>query len=257
MLAEDEKTQIGVQSLEVGLTVLDTLIEKNEPIMLKELAALLDMHPAKVHRYVVSLIRKGYANQLSDGRYCLGERANSFGMNAIKNMNMVELVQPFLSEIQRHLNCSIHISKWLVDSPVVIQSLESGHVINVLTRVGSRMPLVNSSTGRLHSCYQPERFVHELLKAEWKKKSGMKVFPSNWDQFKECKDSILNNGYSLATGEMMIGINAISIPVFSLGNQLDHVITCIGTEEQLPKENMDAAINYLLEMKLKINTLIA
>ncbi len=33
----------------------------------------------------------------------------------------------------------------------------------------------------------------------------------------------------------MAGINAISIPVFNLTQQLDHVITCIGTEDQLPE----------------------
>jgi len=35
------------------------------------------MHPAKSHRYLVSLIRKGYARKLDDGRYGLGERVDA------------------------------------------------------------------------------------------------------------------------------------------------------------------------------------
>ncbi|HBH33486.1 MAG TPA: IclR family transcriptional regulator, partial [Psychrobacter sp.] len=74
---DSNKLQSGVQSLEVGLTVLDVLIEQNEPMMLKEIAHAVDMHPAKVHRYLVSLIRKNYAKQIEDGRSELGARVNS------------------------------------------------------------------------------------------------------------------------------------------------------------------------------------
>ncbi len=58
--------------------------------MLKELSEVLSMHPAKVHRYVVSLIRKGYAQQLKDGRYRLGERAHAFRWNALKRTDILK-----------------------------------------------------------------------------------------------------------------------------------------------------------------------
>ena len=47
MSVEEEKLQGGVQSLEVGLTVLDALTEHNAPMMLKELSEVLSMHPQK------------------------------------------------------------------------------------------------------------------------------------------------------------------------------------------------------------------
>ena len=46
MNVEEEKIQGGVQSLEVGLTVLDALTEHNAPMMLKQLSEVLAMHPA-------------------------------------------------------------------------------------------------------------------------------------------------------------------------------------------------------------------
>ena len=48
-----EKQSNGVQSLEVGLSVLNVLIEAGEALMLKDVAAAADMHPAKAHRYLV------------------------------------------------------------------------------------------------------------------------------------------------------------------------------------------------------------
>src|SRR5699024_11821654 len=69
------KNQGGVQSLEIGLSVLDVLINHNEPMMLKDIAQAVQMHPAKCHRYLVSLIRKNYARKLSDGRYGLDRKS--------------------------------------------------------------------------------------------------------------------------------------------------------------------------------------
>ena len=39
------KNQGGVQSLEIGLSVLDVLIDYNEPMMLKDVAQAMQMHP--------------------------------------------------------------------------------------------------------------------------------------------------------------------------------------------------------------------
>ncbi len=82
----------------------------------------------------MSLIRKGYAQQLTDGRYSLGERAHAFGVNALKRTDMLELSQRYIQDIQQRLNCSIHVSKWFADGAVVFQSLESNHVFNIITR---------------------------------------------------------------------------------------------------------------------------
>lgn len=80
-----KKKYLGVQSLEVGLSVLNALLEHNQPIILKDLSSKLEMHPAKVHRYLVSLIRMDYAKQLEDGQYALGDQAWRLGLNCIQH----------------------------------------------------------------------------------------------------------------------------------------------------------------------------
>ncbi|HCA5188290.1 TPA: IclR family transcriptional regulator [Acinetobacter baumannii] len=253
MLVDEEKLQGRVQSLEVGLTVLDALIEHSAPLMLKELSEILSMHPAKVHRYVVSLIRKGYAQQLNDGRYALGERTQVIGLKAVSRIDMLEVIQKYIIEIQQTLNCSIHVSKWFSDGPIVMQTLESNHLFNIITRVGSRMPLLNSATGRLFASLLPESVIKPLLLKEWKNNTKLNIYPKDWKEFLELKKKIVDQKYSSIFGEMMVGINAVCIPVFNFNRQLELVITCIGTDDQLPKENLENIVEYLMEVHLKIN----
>lgn len=90
---------------------------------------------------------KGYAKQLDDGRYSLGDRAHYLALNTLKRNDLLQSIQDLIIEIQLHLNCSVHISKWLGDNAGTV--LEFSHPINIITRVGSRMPLLIPATGRL------------------------------------------------------------------------------------------------------------
>ena len=60
----EESPQQGIQSIEVGAQVLRALEAGRGPMALSEVARNCAMHPAKVHRYLVSLVRAGLADAL-------------------------------------------------------------------------------------------------------------------------------------------------------------------------------------------------
>jgi predicted ArsR family transcriptional regulator len=60
----EESPQQGIQSIEVGAQVLRALEAGRGPMTLSEVARNCAMHPAKVHRYLVSLVRAGLADAL-------------------------------------------------------------------------------------------------------------------------------------------------------------------------------------------------
>ena len=59
----EESPQQGIQSIEVGAQVLRALEAGRGPMTLSEVARNCAMHPAKVHRYLVSLVRAALASQ--------------------------------------------------------------------------------------------------------------------------------------------------------------------------------------------------
>ncbi|MBP2280249.1 DNA-binding IclR family transcriptional regulator [Psychrobacter sp. PL19] len=257
------KNQSGVQSLEIGLSILDVLIGHNEPMMLKDIAQAMQMHPAKSHRYLVSLIRKGYASQLSDGRYSLGERVKTLaalGHTGLNQNNILERLTTAANAIKDTLNCGVQIAKWFSEGPIIIQSVEPDSPISIITRIGSRMPLTTSATGQLFASYQPDAVIKPLVIAEWQSKSdSAKPLSSaeasdKWQYFTQLQADIRAQGYATVTGDMLMGINAITIPIllpklthatevtksvilketFAKESLLEYAITVIGTSEQLP-----------------------
>lgn len=243
----EEKTQGGVQSLEVGLTVLDALITHRMPMMLKELAEKLSMHPAKVHRYVVSLVRMNYAKQLDDGRYALGDQAWRLGLSCIQRTDTIQAAQPMIYDLHRNIECGLQISKWTSQGPLIVQWIEPNQPVSVITRVGSIMPLLNSATGRAYAAFMAEDIVRPLLEQEWQQKlaQGQTVYPGNWSEFQEMKQSIIKFGAATVSGDMLVGVNAICVPIFNIHGEIEFCIAALGSESQLPIDFENAKVKAL------------
>ena len=261
------KNQSGVQSLEIGLSLLDVLIDRNEPMMLKDIAEAMQMHPAKSHRYLVSLIRKNYARKLDDGRYGLGDRVNalaSLGHTELNQNNLLARLTQVANEIKDTLNCGVQIAKWFSEGPIIIQSVEPDSPISIITRIGSRMPLTTSATGQLFASYQPDAVIQPLVTAEWQTDNEA-IITEKWQNFSHLQAKIRTQGYATVTGDMLMGINAITIPVIlpQLASSaakpstssdetvnealpLEYAITIIGTTEQLPMSEQHNVVEQIL-----------
>ncbi len=280
--AATNKSQGGVQSLEIGLSILDVLIAQNEPMMLKDIAQVMDMHPAKMHRYLVSLIRKDYALQLSDGRYGLGSRIkdlgalSALGHAGVNQNNILERLMAAANAIKDSLNCGVQIAKWFSEGPIIIGSVEPDSPISIVTRIGSRMPLTTSATGQLFASYQANTVIKPLVLAEWQNKAddinniGADDIAIKWQAFTALQTRILSQAYATVTGDMVMGINAIAIPILvpvkspihkpKLPSELDNIelmsvstdsfleyaITVIGTSEQLPMDQQHEVFNKIM-----------
>lgn len=232
----EEKTQGGVQSLEVGLSVLDALISHRAPMMLKELAECLSMHPAKVHRYVVSLVRMQYAKQLEDGRYSLGDQAWRLGLNCIQRTDSIQMAQALIHNLHRQIDCGLQISKWTAQGPLIVQWIEPNQPVSVITRVGSIMPLLNSATGRAYAAFMAEDIIRPLLEQEWQQKQqqGQQVYPANWVEFLVLKEKIVQSGMATVSGDMLVGVNAICVPILNARQEVEFCIAALGGEAHLP-----------------------
>ena len=98
--AQSRPSKRGIQSIEVGGRLLQVLVERGTPMMLRDLAAAGGMPAAKAHRYLVSFIRMGLAEQdTQTGRYDLGEFALRLGLVGLARMDPVRLGAPVLVDL--------------------------------------------------------------------------------------------------------------------------------------------------------------
>jgi DNA-binding IclR family transcriptional regulator len=74
----------GVQSVEIGGRLLALLVERQQPMMLRDLAQAADLTPGQAHAYMTSLRKLDIVEQDEAGRYRLGPFALHLGLTRLR-----------------------------------------------------------------------------------------------------------------------------------------------------------------------------
>ncbi len=228
-------TPAGVQSFETGLKILEILLQSNQPMMLKEISEAAQMHPAKVHRYLVSLIRAQFAIQNQNGHYVLSSHALGMILHAIRDYDQVQSGLPHVLSLYQELKECVQISRWSALGPLITHFFEPISPISLSAKVGAIMPMVNSATGRVFASFLPENIVRPMMEQEWEtaKNNNAALKPSSWDEFAPIKEKILKDKMCIVKGDFVSGINALSAPVLDTQGNIIYVITCLGLAEKI------------------------
>lgn len=112
----------GVQSLEVGMSILRAMATGRRSMMLKEIAEAAGMPPSKAHRYLVSLIRSGLVEQdRLTSRYDLGPFALNLGLVALDRIDRIRLGLLAITDLRDETNETVALTVWSDAGPVVVR----------------------------------------------------------------------------------------------------------------------------------------
>lgn len=233
-LVEPESPSAGVQSFETGLQLLSLLAELDDgsaPPMLKSIAAAAQMSSAKVHRYMVSLIRTGHAERdPRTGRYRLGPAARQLGITALRHMNVVRQGAQRLPQWAGELRQSMALAIWTVNGPVVVATEDLRQPVTVGTRVGETLPLLRSATGRVFAAWMPTHATQDLIRRELAlaARAIEGDEPSNKRELEDLLTRIRAAGLAWTEGGLNPTVSALAAPVFDFRGGLVAALACLG-----------------------------
>jgi DNA-binding IclR family transcriptional regulator len=238
--------QIGVQSVEVAGNLLKTLAKLDGPQTLSALAAAAGLVPAKAHRYLVSLIREGFVEQsAADGRYDFGGAARLIGRVAMNRLDIVRIGTPLLSKLRDDLRETVFMGVWTPQGPMVIEWFDIVRPISVVIRPGSILPLHTSAFGLICASYLPSATLECAVQS---------VTPQpNLQSRKLAKaklaalvEDIRRKGFSLVSGDLIAGLDAIAVPVLDHQHDLVACLAAVGSTGSL---DVSPSGNIVRELK--------
>ena len=158
----------GIQSIEVGGSLLSALVREGKPMMLKDLAREAGMPAAKAHPYLVSFGKLGLVEQDAlTGRYGLGPFALQMGLTALHGLDPIKAALPEAARLADDIDLNVAIAVWGNHGPTVVHIAECSRQIHINMRPGTVMtPLLLSATGRVFAAFLPQRIVAPVLAAE-------------------------------------------------------------------------------------------
>ncbi|MEA2665427.1 MAG: hypothetical protein QOI11_2371, partial [Candidatus Eremiobacteraeota bacterium] len=113
VVPSNPRRRSGVQSVEVGASLLRALADADGPQSLGSLARAAGMSSAKAHRYLVSYVQAGLAIQSErSGAYDLGPLAVRVGLAALERFDVVRLAGERLGALRDEIDQTVMISVW-------------------------------------------------------------------------------------------------------------------------------------------------
>ncbi|GAB4398580.1 MAG: IclR family transcriptional regulator [Rhodoferax sp.] len=236
----------GVQSLEIGMTILRAISEGHRAMMLKDIAAAVGMPASKVHRYMVSLVRAGMVEQdpLSS-RYDLGPFALNLGLVAVDRLDRIKLGLAAIAELRDQINQTTALSVWSDHGPVIIRTMRPYRPITVNVVTGSALQLLTSASGRVFSAWLPRTTTDALIARE----RATLALPEAL-QTMEGIDAMLAqvraDGYSVVSDYHLVpGVAAAGAPVFNARHSITLSVLAIGVKSQIDLSPQGPVISAL------------
>jgi DNA-binding IclR family transcriptional regulator len=220
-----ERTQGGIKSIDVAARVLFALEQGRGPLTLSEVAKMSDLHPAKAHRYLASLLRTGLASQDAvTGSYDLGPATRHLGVEALRRLDPVRIASARAAELRDASGHTVNVSVWSDYGPTMVAWITGTHLLPMVIRVGSTLPMLDSAVGYCFLAHLPEAATAKALRAQQKNKET-RTLPES--EVEELRREVRENGYGRTRNQMILGLSALGAPVFGADGEIELVIGMI------------------------------
>ncbi|CAM8654965.1 IclR Transcriptional regulator [Paracoccaceae bacterium] len=213
----EDKQQGSVQSVEVAGEVLRALMAADGPMRLSDLAQASGMHPAKAHRYLVSLTRIGLASQdTATGLYDLGPMALQMALKGFIRFDILRQSVDCIEQLGREIGETVALVIWGEAGPKFIRMAEARHGQASTVPITHICPLTWSATGLLFSAYEASTRTAALIhrEIEQNKLLNRTNAPVSMAELDGMVATIRSNGVSTIENGGNSGNAAVSAPVF-------------------------------------------
>jgi len=251
-----ERAGRGVQSIEVGGRLLAVMAGAGQPMMLRDIAAGAAVTATQAHAYLVSFRKLGMVEQDgATGRYQLGPFALQLGLARMRAFNPLRFTGEAAARLSAELGLMVTVTVWGSFGPTIVQVHEAADQVHVNLRAGAVYSLTGTATGRVFGAFLPTtalapRLDDELAEGSRRQRIGAIATRERFDLEAAL---VRQQGYAVAEGSPIPGINGLAAPVFDHTGQLQVVITVIGPNGVVSTAAASAQIAALLEFAERLS----
>jgi IclR family pca regulon transcriptional regulator len=209
--ADDINERDYVNSLARGLDVIRAFTRARPRMTLSEIARTTGMTRATVRRFLLTLVREGYAEK-DEKLFALKPKILELGYSALSSMGILDVAQPIMNELARTLQESVFCAVLTGEDVTYIARATSDRLVHVSIAVGGRAPAHAVSTGRVLLGAEPPEALASYLERVTLQAHTCRTVTSK-PQLKAAIEAARVDGYSIVDQELEIGLGSISVPI--------------------------------------------
>jgi IclR family pca regulon transcriptional regulator len=205
-----------VGSFAKGLSVIRAFRRDRPNMTLSEVARHADVNRAAARRFLITLVREGYAE--TDGKFFrLRPRILELGFSALSSLRFADLAEPTLEDLSAELEETVLAAVLDGEDCVYVARASARRVMSVDLDVGSRLPAAVMSTGRVLLAALNDDELDRWLAAFRPVKYTAHTVTSK-AALREDVIAVREAGWSIVDEEYEIGFRSISVPIADQGD---------------------------------------
>lgn len=226
------------------------LLAEHGSASVQEVSTYLELNKSTAHRVLNSLVYMGYAKQNEEsGRYEPSLKIVDIANKTMKHVDIVQVVHPYLHKLMELTNETVHFVERDGIDAVYIDKVESyRNGIQLVSRIGSRIPLYCSGVGKAIAASLEDHEVEEL----WNKSHIKPLTPytiTDFDSFKKELADIRKKGYALDNEENENGVRCIAVSLKEYTGRVKYAFSISAPVSRMDDERIRELAGHVLAIK--------
>ena len=234
-----DSRDVGVQSVDRALSIIETLAEDDEGYRLSDLAIRIGLSTSTVHRLLLTLESRRFVQfDRTELKWHVGARAFTVGATFARRRNFSAQAVPYLRKLRDLTRETANLAVVDDEFIVVLTRMESREIMRSLTKVGGRVAMVASGVGKAVLATYSDEDVSAIIRHHGMPRMTEKSIVRPSDLFKELA-KVRRDGYAIDDEEACMGLRCIASVVYNDCSEPLAAISVSGmtgrlTDERLP-----------------------
>jgi len=211
---ENQKPNNLVQTIERVALILDILGQNPQGVSVKDLSVKTSLPRGTTHRLLSSLAYFDFVRQNGTNKnYFLGFKLVELGNLLINQLDFRNEARPFMLELAEKTKETVHLVVLDQNEALYIDKVALNQTgLQMMSRVGSRIPLHSSSVGKVLAAYLDEDELDRMINAKGLPRRTKNTI-TNLLRFKKHIKNVKAKGYAIDDEENENGIRWVSAPI--------------------------------------------
>jgi IclR family pca regulon transcriptional regulator len=211
--ADPDRPGYRVETLAKGLRILSLFDEQRPSWRVSDLATAAGLPMPTAYRVVMTLTSEGYLDHLPNGEYRPGVRTLTLGTAALRSLDLVGIATPKLTDLGQRTGETVNLAVLSGDRVLYLIRLRNSDLVTANIQVGSTLPAVHTSIGKLLLSYLDEADLEaRITDASFSANSGPNAKFSLAELREELR-AIRDQGWAMQDEELAYGLRSVAGPV--------------------------------------------
>ncbi|WP_079079074.1 IclR family transcriptional regulator [Streptomyces sp. DSM 15324] len=207
------KRSYQVEALAKGLRMLGLFSEQRPTMKLTDMSAETGVPLPTAFRMAATLVTEGFLEQLPDGAYRPAPKVLTLGFSALRGLDLVQLADGPLRRLAAATGQTVNLGVLSDDSVLYLVRLRNNDLVTANIQVGSRLPAVRTSMGKLLLSQLNDGELQARLPPEsFAGPTGPNASRS-LEELRPVLAEIRRQGWAVQDEELAYGLRSVAAPV--------------------------------------------